>query len=143
MEDAFFGQSLADWIAVIHRGLQKKYHSPQFSIQDKDYGYEAIRCISVNVLAIISPEDIQKAMRKKLKMDRYIEAAHNGWCSNYIYWKSQDYNINSEECNDRATSTVSHLCKDDIKLYRTIVNIIFDALVNHLVDSGLAAMSLT
>ncbi len=143
MEDTFFGQPLSEWIAVVHQGLQKKYHSPQFSIQDRDYGYEAIRCISSNVLAIILPADVQKAMRKKLKMDRYIEAAHRGWCSNYIYWKSQDYTINSEECNDRATSPVAHLCKDDIKMYRIIVNIIFDALVSRLVESGLAAMSLT
>ncbi len=139
----FFNITLREWVITIHNKIRKKYKSPKFSINEDEFGFDAYLHILENVLSIIDETDISKYIQKKLNYKKFIEPAHFGWSNNYIYWKNKYYDdINSDECNDRATTLPRNLCKEDIKMYKNIINEIFSIVSTKIIECGINSMKM-
>ncbi len=139
----YFGMKLSEWVLVIHKSIRKLYKTPRFSLKQGDFGYDAYMHMLDSILSIINQTDITKHIQKKLKTGKYIAAAHFAWSNNYIFWKNTYENINSRECNDRATTLPRNLCHEDIDMYRDIIMFVFDMICAKMIERGFESMSLS
>lgn len=145
----YFGQSLLDWVAIVHTDLCELYNLPKFDTTPGGYGYDSYACVLVAILSNVSSADIMGAMQAKLDVKKYVDLMHPEWSANYLKWKAITpgrstnnplKSINTTCRNDRATTSSEHLIDSDVELYRDVIDIVFDRLTKNVLNAGMSKL---
>lgn len=147
----YFNESIFNWVDIIHTQVSIRYGMKKIKIEPADYGYDSYTYVLSEILKHITMADIMNSVRNGPDVNRFVEYAHAAWIKNYLYWKSIDVglltddptqSINTYERNDRATTCVKNLNSVDLELYTDIIHIVFEILTTKIFEAGMQQLSI-
>lgn len=151
LDTVFFGESIYNWVDIIHSKICHDYEMPKFNISPCDYGFDSYVYVLSEILKCVSMPDIMNAMRNQLDMNKFVDIAHCAWTDNYIFWKNlvcdertdnPKKSINTINRNERATTHSQFLKGSDLELYYDIINAVFEYLTKKILEAGMQNLSM-
>lgn len=84
----YFNAPIDEWINILNINLTKTYEMNALPIEKGDFSYLAYGNVICAILDIVTNDDIKNFMNNSLDINKFINAAHPAWCSNYINAKN-------------------------------------------------------
>jgi hypothetical protein len=144
-ELVFFNTSIREWVELTHRNLSDAY-DVAFNIEVGDFGFDSYACVITSILRDVTKEDINS-----LDVLKFRANAHDAWCKNYIAYKqahpgkavrSPTKAAITHERNDRATTALEHVSRDDLKLYDDFIVTVFNIVTQKILEAGMQHLSI-
>jgi hypothetical protein len=141
----FFNTSIHEWVELTHTKLCDAY-GVTFDIEVGDFGFDSYACVITSILRNVTKEDINT-----LNVHKFRANAHDAWCKNYIAYKQANPGravrspikaAITHERNDRATTALEHISRDDSKLYDDFIDIVFNILTQKILEAGMQHLNI-
>ena len=151
LDTVYFKLSLLEWVNVIHTEVSSRYEMKKIKIRPYDFGYDSYAHVLNSILSNVTMNDIMASIRNAHDVNKFVELAHAGWVTNYLYWKNSQNDdlsdnpkksINTSTRNDRATTEAKNLNATDLELYQDIINIVFEVLTQRIFNAGMEHLSI-
>lgn len=148
----YFGQSLYEWVDMIHTTLSKDYDMKKFKIEPNDYGFDSYASIINAILSNVSSAEIFDSIKGNINFEKFVRLSHTAWSNNYIRWKNTRYDkvgknptkvLNTIDRNNRATTIVEYLQDKDLEMYTDVINAVFNILEKKILNAGMQQLSIS